>query len=205
MESIARNLQKQQPSDDSSDGGHHSDFSFHMSNSNEPTPFSSKHVWRESDTPHAKTDDGTKSQNLADDEKLLIPGDITEINKFCDDSEATSKLKITVNLPIVSLQLRYVTYRMCNRTYFSVSIKFVIYFFSPFVLRSKHMYEVIYNRIISNILLWMPSAPNNNTTKPPPVNINATNPLLNINMSESISIPFSMAKSNIIFGMCFAT
>lgn len=42
LETIANNLQKQQPSDDSSDGGHHSDFSFHIPNSNEPTPFSSK-------------------------------------------------------------------------------------------------------------------------------------------------------------------
>lgn len=107
LEKIARNLQKQQPSDDSSDGGHHSDFSFHISNSNEPTPFSAKHVWRESDTPHAKTDDVNKSQNLAaDDEKLLIPGDITEMNKFCDETEETSKLKINVSFPIVSLQLR---------------------------------------------------------------------------------------------------
>lgn len=111
MESIARNLQKQQPSDDSSDGGHHSDFSFNISNSNEPTPFSAKHVWRESDTPHAKTtttDDSNRSQsNLADDEKLLIPGDITEMNKFCDETELTSKLKIIVTLPIASVQLRY--------------------------------------------------------------------------------------------------
>lgn len=81
-------------------------FSFHISNSNEPTPFSSKHVWRESDTPHAKTDDGTKTQNIADDEKLLIPGDISEMNKFCDETEATSKLRINVTLPIVSVQLR---------------------------------------------------------------------------------------------------
>ncbi|XP_031632964.1 autophagy-related protein 2 homolog B [Contarinia nasturtii] len=176
LETIARNLQKQQPSDDSSDGGHHSEFSFNMSNSNEPTPFSAKHVWRESDTPHAKTDDANRSQNLADDEKLLIPGDITEMNDFCDDSEATSKLKIIVSLPVVSLQLR-----------------------------SKHMYEVIYNRIISNILLWVPSAPNNNTTKQTQVNVGANNPLLNINMAESISIPFSMAKSNIIFDSSSAT
>lgn len=62
------------------------------------------------------------------------------------------------------------------------------------------MYEVIYNRIISNILLWVPSAPNNNASKQPKVNIGAPNPLLNINMTESVSIPFSMAKSNIIFG-----
>lgn len=73
----------------------------------------------------------------------------------------------------------------------------LVYFLT---FRSKHMYEVIYNRIISNLLLWVPSAPNNNATKPPPVNIAANNPLLNINMTESVSIPFSMAKSNIIFG-----
>lgn len=111
MESIARNFQKQQPSDDSSDGGHQSDFSFNISNSNEPTPFSAKHVWRESDTPHAKTDttddQNTSQPNLTDDEKLLIPGDITEMNKFCDETELTSKLKIIVNLPTVSVQLRY--------------------------------------------------------------------------------------------------
>lgn len=58
------------------------------------------------------------------------------------------------------------------------------------------MYEVIYNRIISNILLWVPSSP----TKQTSVNIGNANPLLNINLTESISIPFSMAKSNIIFG-----
>lgn len=108
MHTIDMNLQKQQPSDDSSDGGVHSDFSFEMPVSSEPTPFSAKHVWRESDTPHSKTDDnGPKStQNIADDEKLLIPGDVTEMNKFCDDAEKTSKLKIIVSLPIVSVQLR---------------------------------------------------------------------------------------------------
>lgn len=107
METIARNIQKQQPShDDSSDGGPHSDFSFNMSASDEPTPFSAKHVWRESDTPHSREDDESKSQNIADDEKLLIPGDITEMKKFCDETEATSKLRIVVSLPIVSLQLR---------------------------------------------------------------------------------------------------
>lgn len=107
IQTIVANLQKQQPSDDSSDGGLHSDFGFHLPKPNEPTPFSAKHVWRESDTPHAKTDDGTKStQNITDDEKLLMPGDITEMSKFCDDAEKTSRLKINVSLPIVSFQLR---------------------------------------------------------------------------------------------------
>lgn len=97
------------PSDDSSDG-HHSDFSFNIADSNEATPFSSKHVWRESDTPHAKNDDGNdcnRSQHLADDEKLLIPGDISEMNKFSDEATETSRLRINVLLPVVSIQLRY--------------------------------------------------------------------------------------------------
>lgn len=108
MQSIAVNFQKQQPSDDSSDGGTHSDFGFHLPKSSEPTPFSAKHVWRESDTPHAKNDDHSKSssQNINEDEKLLMPGDISETNKFCDDAEKTSKLKIIVTLPIISVQLR---------------------------------------------------------------------------------------------------
>lgn len=149
-----------------------------MSSTNESSPFSAKHVWRESDTPH-RTDDhepsaGKSSQHIADDEKLLIPGDSTEINNFCDESEETSQLKIIVTLPTVSLQLR-----------------------------SKHMYEVIYNRIISNLLLWSPSAPNNTTKSQ--MNVNTNNPLFNINMTDSISIPFSMAKSNIIFGNSLLT
>lgn len=176
METIENNIQKQQTGDDNSDGCHHSDFSFNMSSTNESSPFSAKHVWRESDTPHRIDDHepsaGKSSQNIADDEKLLIPGDSTEINNFCDESEETSQLKIIVTLPTVSLQLR-----------------------------SKHMYEVIYNRIILNLLLWSPSAPNNTTKSQ--MNVGTNNPLFNINMTDSISIPFSMAKSNIIFGKFF--
>lgn len=65
--------------------------------------------------------------------------------------------------------------------------------------RSKHLYEVIYNRIISNLLLWSPSAPNA-SPKPAPTNA-TTNPLLNVGMSDSVFVPYSMAKSNINFGM----
>lgn len=62
------------------------------------------------------------------------------------------------------------------------------------------MYEVIYNRIISNLLLWAPSAPNATKQPPQQSNIDTTNPFHNINMTDSGSIPFSMAKSNIFFG-----
>lgn len=60
------------------------------------------------------------------------------------------------------------------------------------------MYEVIYNRIISNLLLWTPSAPIF-TAKVQPPSVDASI-LQNVGMSESVFMPFSMAKSNIIFG-----
>lgn len=65
-------------------------------------------------------------------------------------------------------------------------------------LRSKHMYEVIYNRIISNLLLWTPSAPViAPKVQPPSVDASV---LQNVGMADSVFMPFSMAKSNIIFG-----
>lgn len=70
--------------------------------------------------------------------------------------------------------------------------------------RSKQMYELIYNRIISNLLLWTPSAPG--TTQQPQSeqsdesNIDASNPFFSANMTDSASMPFSMAKSNIFIG-----
>lgn len=109
---LATYLQQKFQSDDSSDGGLHSDIGFQMPKQKDSTPFSSKHVWRESDTPHSRTKsdetNDNSGNNTVEDEKLLIPGDITEMNKFCDDAEKTSKLQINVLLPVVSLQLKYV-------------------------------------------------------------------------------------------------
>lgn len=81
-----------------------------MPKQKDSTPFSSKHVWRESDTPHSRTNNNEANEstgnNTMEDEKLLIPGDTTEMNKFCDDAEKTSKLQINVFLPVASLQLK---------------------------------------------------------------------------------------------------
>jgi autophagy-related protein 2 len=148
----------------------------------EETPFSAKKVCRESDTPHGKVDDG-KANNfcffffsfinfslLSDEsETLLIPGDREEINRFCDNAMKFSKLQIKVDLPVVSVQLK-----------------------------SKHLYEVIYNRIISDILMWESSVPKAKpevvvTLKKPP------DSLMNAGMMDSIYAPFAMCKSNINF------
>lgn len=61
------------------------------------------------------------------------------------------------------------------------------------------MYEVIYNRIISNLLLWTPSAPTVTPKVQPPPNVDAS-VLQNVGMTDSVFVPFSMAKSNIFFG-----
>ncbi|XP_037027616.1 autophagy-related protein 2 homolog B [Bradysia coprophila] len=133
----------------------------------EQTPFSSKRVCRESDTPHAK-------QASEETETLLIPGDKTEMDTFCEDAMKSSKIQIKVSLPVISLQLK-----------------------------SKHLYEVLYNRINSDLLLWEPSAPRN--PKPTPIQP-VVNPLLNAGMMDSIYEPsFSMCKSGIDFESSSAT
>lgn len=94
--------------DDSSDGGMQSDIGFQMHKQKESTPFSSKHVCRESDTPHSKVPDNneTGGTNTVDDEKLLLPGDSAEMAKFCEEAENSSKLQIRVELPVVCAQLK---------------------------------------------------------------------------------------------------
>lgn len=63
------------------------------------TPFSSKRVCRESDTPH-------KKQSTDNPETLIIPGDKAEMDSFCENSMKTAKIQIRICLPVVSLQLR---------------------------------------------------------------------------------------------------
>ncbi|XP_049531977.1 autophagy-related protein 2 homolog B [Anopheles darlingi] len=63
-------------------------------------------------------------------ETLTLPGDSDEMDTFCSCAMKRSKLQIRIDLPVVSLQLK-----------------------------SKHLYEVIYNRISTDLLLWEPSAP----------------------------------------------
>ncbi|KRT81121.1 hypothetical protein AMK59_6232 [Oryctes borbonicus] len=65
-----------------------------------------------------------------DTEELIIPGDKDEINEFIEISSQSCRFHLEATLPIVSMQLV-----------------------------NKHIYEVLYNRINSDLLLWEPSAP----------------------------------------------
>lgn len=101
------------------------------------------------------------------DNPPLLPGDKAEMSRFCEESTKTSRIQIKVNLPIVSLQIK-----------------------------SKHLYETLYNRINSDLLMWEAAAPVSDSTN------FASSPLpdsglLNAGMCESLYIPYSMAKSGI--------
>lgn len=75
----------------------------------------------------------SKPQN-DDTAELIIPGDKHEIEEFIKTTSDFAKIHIEVFLPTVSIQLK-----------------------------SKHTYELIYNRINNDLLLWTPSAPKLNS------------------------------------------
>lgn len=94
-------------------------------------------------------------------EELIIPGDKQEMQNFMETTLQSAKLLVEIYLP-------------------SFSMQFV----------SKHIYEVIYNRINNDLLLWKPSAPKPQITTP--ANLNQRPP--------DVEDMFSMCKSGIQFG-----
>ncbi|KAF7991887.1 hypothetical protein HCN44_010688 [Aphidius gifuensis] len=145
----------------------------------QPSPFSSKRVIHESDTPHCETQSQTNNKNKQntsneqehhrEGEELVIPGNRQEMTEFIDDSTHSAKIQIDINLPCLSIQIP-----------------------------SKHVYEQLYNRINTDLFLWEPSAPH---TK-----YNQTNDIYNnydlstTLLQESIYPKFSMCKSGIHCG-----
>ncbi|XP_065094861.1 autophagy-related protein 2 homolog A-like [Ochlerotatus camptorhynchus] len=111
-----------------------------------------------------------------DPETLTLPGDSEELDTFCSTAMKLSKLQIRIDLPVVSLQLR-----------------------------SKHLYEVIYNRISTDLLLWVPSAPAATAAAETSANLSASRVafqepqinLANMGMMDSIYAPFTMCQSAI--------
>lgn len=65
-----------------------------------------------------------------DSEEVVIPGDKKEMDNFIELTTQSSRIQLDMFLPVVSVQLL-----------------------------NKHIYEVLYNRINSDLLLWEPSAP----------------------------------------------
>lgn len=77
------------------------------------------------------------------------------------------------------------------------------------VCRSKHLYEVIYNRISTDLLLWEPSAPSATAAAEAQLNAQSTarvsfrEPEINLTgmgMMDSIYMPYTMCQSGIQLG-----
>lgn len=99
---------------------------------------------------------------------MVIPGDKQEIEAFIEQTTQKSRIHLQVFLPDVSMQLI-----------------------------SKHVYELLYNRINNDLLLWEPSAP-----KPKSQVLENVFPTLNIPCTSDTQETFSMCRSGIKYGEC---
>ncbi|CAL7949589.1 unnamed protein product [Xylocopa violacea] len=120
--------------EDSSEGEPDSSFDETLENSpkHQPSPFSSKRVIHESDTPHSRPHaQGDKDNSeQREGEELIIPGSREEMLEFMDEGIRSSRIQLEINFPCVSVQIP-----------------------------SKHLYELLYNRFNTDLFLWKPSAP----------------------------------------------
>ncbi|KAG7200135.1 hypothetical protein KM043_000574 [Ampulex compressa] len=157
--------------EDSSEGEPDSSLDETLENApkHEPSPFSSKRVIHESDTPHSKPHlHGNKddSSDQREGEELIIPGNRQEMLEFMEESTRGSRIQLEISLPCVSLQVP-----------------------------SKHLYELLYNRFNTDLFLWEPSAPRPKYSAHMEghVGLNLASTLL----QESVYPRFSMCKSGI--------
>ncbi|XP_058807955.1 autophagy-related protein 2 homolog B isoform X2 [Phymastichus coffea] len=113
--------------------------SFEQPIRHQPSPFSSKRVIHESDTPHPKHAGESRMPppqphptNTEDKEsgEFVLPGNRQEMTEFIEEATQSARVQLELGLPCVSLQIP-----------------------------SKHLYELIYNRFNTDLLLWQPSAP----------------------------------------------
>lgn len=113
------------------------------------------------------TPHGTSNQAAeGEGEELLIPGDKQEMADFIDYASRNSRIQLDVSLPCASIHLS-----------------------------SKHVYELIYNRINTDMILWQPSAPK-------PVDLfggkgQTAVDLASTVLQESLYPAFSMCKSGV--------
>ncbi|KAG8235898.1 hypothetical protein J437_LFUL010128 [Ladona fulva] len=98
---------------------------------------------------------------------MIIPGDKQEMSDFIDQASVNSRFKLDITLPYAIMQLS-----------------------------SKHFYEVLYNRINTDMLLWEPSAPKPSSTVSPPAVSSEYNPS-HSTLLQDIGYTFGPCKSGI--------
>lgn len=105
-------------------------------------------------------------ENSDNSETFLLPGDSEEMRRFRDTTMQTSKVQIQLFFPSANIQMN-----------------------------SKHLYEVIYNLLNTDLLMWKPSAPTFQAD--PPATFSSTmDSFMNAGMMDSIYIPRSKCDSD---------
>ncbi|CAB0044181.1 unnamed protein product, partial [Trichogramma brassicae] len=158
------------PLEDSSEGELDSSLDDTLENAprHQPSPFSSKKVIHESDTPHSRPQNqhDKDSSEQKESEELIIPGNRQEMNEFIEEGTRNVRIQLEIGLPCASVQIP-----------------------------SKHLYELIYNRLNTDLLLWEPSAPKRKSALP--TDTNASLDIASTLLQESVYPKFSMCKSGI--------
>lgn len=121
-----------------------------------PSPFARSKTCRESDTPHRKGPTAATA-SAEDSEVLVMPGNREELQKFTEFVLRHSRTRVTIDLPIANVQLK-----------------------------SKHIYELLYNRINSDLLLWTPGS---HQMVVPASSSAASDLLFNVGLMDSVYAP----------------
>ncbi|XP_065067241.1 autophagy-related protein 2 homolog B-like [Rhopilema esculentum] len=119
--------------------------------------------------PWIKTDPSPFSANPAmfEKEELVMPGSIPEMNSFQDIASSSSKFFVSLSFPDLQLNLH-----------------------------EKSVFELIYNRLFNDLLMWEPSVPSPLETMPPLVYPQIQN---NIHVNLASQVGISMNQK---FFMC---
>lgn len=99
---------------------------------------------------------------------MVIPGDKDEMNNFMECATDSSRIQIELHVPVLHL-----------------------------ILPTKHVYEILYNRINSDLLLWEPNAPK---PKTPVLESNHTYGTTYSNFQTENPEMFRMCKSGVQYG-----
>lgn len=89
-------------------------------------------------------------------ENILLPAETAELNEFCSKTMLNSKIRIQIYLPWVE-----------------------------FFVESKHLYEIIYNRLNTDLFMWEPSSP---YLTPSPQEDKQSQSILNMGLMDSVYI-----------------
>ena len=135
------------PFEDNSDGELESSIDDPLENTpkHQPSPFSSKRVIHESDTPHSRpsNEGGKEHLDQKEGEELIIPGSRQEMTEFIEEASHFSRIQLEISLPCASIQIP------SKHLYYFYTIDLIqIYFFTS---RGISAWSAVYKVVSSSV------------------------------------------------------